>query len=306
MEQTKLKQLITAAKKAEAQRQYSAAVIAWEQAYLLEPSHHLQWKLFRVLHATGQDQKAQELVKDDYAAYFQKKEEGQLLLQVLLANQEFICYRQLLQEHQLRTATNLAAVEFQEQFFRQLEGSLIKQRRQEVLECVTFPLARQVELVGQLKHLPLQEFREFLRILALNPYFHPLLKATLLEEAVKLAETKLIKVSFYGKVRDFYPSQAVTINALPIRQQLQDQLLQQAPELLDEALASIGAEINLFVALVYPFTEEVIGDPHLWIQIILERQGYLKKRQTLEKDLKAVKVGNWLDEFSHLLSLFNL
>ena len=309
MTNLQVKNLVQSAHKLLQQKQYAAAASLYEQAYSLQPDNKaIGRQLVYCLHAAHLDERAFVILQDSWEQYLATIADTNLLIEVVLARPDFISAWQILTAVQWEDAVEKARLQQlivqQQKLYAQTHAQQQQQIYQQILQILTLPLTQQVTVAANLHFLSREDFLQTVQLLLDNPYLHPMIKASLCEDLVKLKEKSVFTINYYGKQRHFRPQEYPLIAHLKSLTEMLS-LLADHHELTAAFVNDLQAEITLYAALLYPFTDIVIMQPKLWLQMILQHFGLEKTVQTLEKDAKAGKVDMWLNKFDELLNLFN-
>lgn len=299
MEEKDYQSLLQAAQEYQRTKNYLAAAESLDQAYLLKPSFSVKVLLVKARHQAQQDQLAWQLIQPDVEQFLTTASNLALVIDVLIGINNFLQAQQLLLQapadlNSIKQALQTVINQHQQRYY-QRHSTEINQLKQQILSIVTLPLMQQSNLILQLHCLTCFDFEQSSQVLLQNPYLHPLLKAGLTEDLVKLQIQHLVKINFYGTDKEFLPAKTPLIYQL-------NSLISWQKQLVDNRLKD---ETNLLAAMLYPFTDQIIQEPDLWLQRIKCRWENEKNTQSLEKPAKAVKVDKWLDKLDELLSLFN-
>lgn len=308
MTQPNIQHLIQAGDRQYARQNFAQAVELYDKAYRLQSSHLNQVKLVQALHANQQNKSAATLISNYVTSYLKTYADTQLAVAVFLKLEDLIGAYQFVQnvtwhddqqqqllDQQIKQAAQAIATS---------HPQLLARLSQRVLTIVTSPLSQQLEVVTRLHQLDLPDYLEQAKILVLHPYLHPLIKAGVMDDLVKLRLTEVVPLSFYGEMKTVVPNELPIIANLQSLNALQQQLSSLQSQ-VGHNYEALSGELNLYAAMLYPFTDQIITDPSFWLKMIMAKFGYKNTGKTLEKDLKAVKVNKWLSKFEELLSLFN-
>ncbi|RHW46917.1 hypothetical protein DS832_05375 [Bombilactobacillus bombi] len=308
MANTHIQKLLKQAQQLLAKKQYLAAADLYEQIYLQEPTFEMERQWVQALHLAHHNQKILTVLKNSWLQYLNKPADTKLLLEGLIAKHDFIAAYQVLlqinwhnppQKVKLRQLINTRQLAF-----ARTNVKYQHELQNQVLSVLTLSLDEQVDLIAQLHQLSLQEFLRMSKLLLTNPYLHPLIKAGVTEDLVKLKISTKMEINFYGKISHFEPQRYPLIADLNAVKNMQA-LLTNYQHLSEDNRQAISGELNLYAAMLYPYTDDIILEPQLWIDLTLQHFGFEKTVQTLEKDAKAGKVDMWLSKLGELLSLFN-
>ncbi|UQS83750.1 hypothetical protein [Bombilactobacillus thymidiniphilus] len=309
MDDAKIAQLSWQAQESMAQQDYQSAIELYEEIYKERPQFNFERKMVQALHYNQQDEQAFNLLQSNIAAYLTNITNLALVIDVLVGLHDYIGAQQLLMnselEHdtafqQLQTILDYNQASFQQQHM--LEQQQLKMR---LTTLSTVPSTQQSAIVLKLHSFPVAEFVDCAQFLLLDKKIHPLIKAGIVDDLVKLHLENEFRIDFYGQTRTFISLDCPLISELKCLQSWEKSLLNNDQLLALDQVEPILSEVNLYAALIYPFTDQIVLDPNLWLELILARLNLENKAQSLEKDPKAVKVNKWLDKFVDLLNLFN-
>ncbi|UQS82747.1 hypothetical protein MOO45_03645 [Bombilactobacillus folatiphilus] len=301
--------LLDNAKKYLVNKAYDLAAQAFEEAYQLKPSFDLHQKIVQTWHRAHQDQIAWQLVQDKLDQYLTSLTSIALVLDIIMALHDFIGAQQLIQQNVSvleNKQSEFQTLVMKNQYHYQLNHlEDVKKLKRQILTILTYSLTKQSELIWGLHCLSLTDFKQCCQSLLDNPYLHPLLKASVTEDLVKLNLRQRWTINFFGELREFVPGRQRLIYQSKSLSVMQNLLVEKFSDGTNNNLDFCQKEMNLYAAMLYPFTDQIITEPDLWFQLIMERLNFEKSSQSLENQPKAVKVNKWLDELENLLSLFN-
>lgn len=309
MTNLQVKHLVQSAQKLIQQKQYLTAADLYEKIYSLQPTNEdIRRKLVFCLHAAHLDKQAFVVIQDSWEHYLSTIEDTQLLIKILLARPDFIAALQILTAVKWNDYREKARLKNlilrQQKLYVQSHSQQQRQIYQQILEILTLPLSQQVSVVTNLHSLSFEDFFQAVQLLLDNPYLHPIIKASLCEDLVKLKEESVFTINYYGQKRQFLPkSYPLIANLKSLTEMLS--LIADNKKFTSVFLCDIQSEITMYAAFLYPFTDTIITQPKLWLQMILQHFGLEKTTQALEKEAKAGKVNIWLSKFDDLLNLFN-
>lgn len=289
---------------------YMLAFKKYEQAYKLNPTFNLNRKIIQTLYLAGNITDIEELVSDFENDYLSNFKDASLIIKALISTNNFLQARQVVrnvhfsnevgQIDNLNFEIDLAANKYLIE-----HRNNIKSLKERAKSIVIEPMAEQVNFIHQLKYLSLNDYLKNTELLLENPWLHPLFKSSIAEDLVKLKITHKMGIYYFDKNTTFIPCNCPLISDLKALNYLKIDLNKISPNLSPIELNSVESELNLYAAMLYPFTDQIIDDPQLWIEVILVHFGIKKSALNLENSVKAGRVDRWLSKFEKLLNLFN-
>lgn len=289
---------------------YILAFKKYEQAYKLNPTFNLNRKIIQTLYLAGNITDIGEFVSDFENDYLSNFQDTSLLIKALISTNDFLQARQIVrnvdfsnengQIDNLNFEIDLAANKYLIE-----HRNNIKSLKERTKSIVTEPVTEQVDLIHQLKYLSLNDYLKNTEVLLENPWLHPLFKSSIAEDLVKLKITHKVGIYYFDENTTFIPCKYSLIADLKSLNHLKIDLKKISPNLSPVELNSVESELNLYAAMLYPFTDKIIDNPQLWIEVILAHFGIKKSALNLENSVKAGRVDRWLSKFEKLLDLFN-
>ncbi|MFC6274642.1 hypothetical protein ACFQET_03835 [Levilactobacillus tangyuanensis] len=253
---------------------YSEASAAFEALYQEQQVTSLNHYLVASLYHDQQFLAAEQYAAETDASYLSSQRLFELRLQVALANQQFIFAREFVNLPAVKSwrAKGLAEIAAEEQVTRQSLAAKQRVIAKQFSHLGDVSFGEQRRRYERAKQLPLKEFMQGLRFLLVDPFLHPLMKATLLEELMRLRVADTVQLTWIDgttasvATNDLEPvgkSQA----AQTIQRYLQVELGQQDPV----KAAGLQQTVTLQLMMLYPYIDRVITSPLAWIQNLAGR-----------------------------------
>ncbi|WP_304057669.1 hypothetical protein [Levilactobacillus namurensis] len=163
------------------------------------------------------------------------------------------------------------------------------------------PLREQQQRLLRAHQLPLAKFLQGTRYLLVDPFLHPLLRATLLEELYRLRVDLTVQLHWLDdQVHTVATRDLIGVTQGKAAQAalayLQEQIAQNNPGLA----ANVRQTLNLQLMLLYPFADEIITQPQAWVDWLAGRP---LDQTVSETDCKVI--ADWQKRLTtHLEALF--
>lgn len=164
--------------------------------------------------------------------------------------------------------------------------------------------SEQADLMQTLEQVPLEIYLQAAKIMLVNPFVNGLIKATLIEGLIANECSEVIKINWFDQDRQIIPTQ--------LKPLAENQTVETVKKIIEEQVAIhnpslfqlINEEFNLHVILLYPFIEEVITLPSIWVK--LYQQKYDMETSTIIEESEEQKnMATWMDRLNQqLLELY--
>lgn len=252
------------------QADWATASQFYQQLYQVAPSFEHNQQLVAAL---AQDQQFQlaYLLQTEYLTDYQQaaaKTQQAAFKRVLAAQQFIAAYRWRTWLPQADQATALQAIQQAEQQYQQQAQATIAQLEKDLFHIDEQPIYQQLALLRQAQQLPLRHFETVMQRLLVNPFLHPLMRATSLEMLVQIqSKTAYPFYTIQQQQITVVPATLCEILQVPVIQTLKQQLLA-ATDSQDPIMAQALQEtLDLHAAYLYPLAPQIITTPADWLTV---------------------------------------
>ncbi|WP_143463202.1 hypothetical protein [Levilactobacillus enshiensis] len=254
-----------------AAKNWSSAAAGFERLYEDQQTATVNRYLVASLYHDQQYAAAEQVAAEQDGIYLQSAKTFQLRLDVALQNQQFIFAREFceLPAAQDWRAGGLAQIEAAEVASQATLGRTQRVIAKQFYHLGDVSFAEQRQRLERARQLPLLQFMQGVQYLLVDPFLHPLMRATLLEELLRLRTTQPVQLHWLDEqvytiqTKDLRPVNASQA-AAEIQHFLQDQLGQSDPVLA----ANVQQVVTLQLMMLYPFIDRVITKPVLWVRTL--------------------------------------
>lgn len=252
------------------QADWATASQFYQQLYQVAPSFEHNQQLVAAL---AQDQQFQlaYLLQTEYLTDYQQaaaKTQQAAFKRVLAAQQFIAAYRWRTWLPQADQTTALQAIQQAEQQYQQQAQATIAQLEKDLFHIDEQPIYQQLALLRQAQQLPLRHFETVMQRLLVNPFLHPLMRATSLEMLVQIqSKTAYPFYTIQQQQITVVPATLCEILQVPVIQTLKQQLLA-ATDSQDPIMAQALQEtLDLHAAYLYPLAPQIITTPADWLTV---------------------------------------
>ncbi|NLR10055.1 MULTISPECIES: hypothetical protein [Lactobacillaceae] len=250
---------------------WSTATELFEKLYTDQQTAEFNRYLVASLYHDEKYLAAEQYAAEQDTVYLASAETFQLRLDVALKNQQFIFAREFceLPSAQAWRETGITQITAAEEAARQTLGETQRVRAKQFYHLGDVSFGEQRQRLEQARQLPLKEFMQGIQYLLVDPFLHPLMRATLLEELLRLRTTQTVQVHWLDdQTYVVDTSQLQPVGASSAAQQIQrylhENLAQQDPMLM----ANISQTITLQLMMLYPFIDKIIKNPVAWVRLV--------------------------------------
>ncbi|NLR33086.1 hypothetical protein [Levilactobacillus tujiorum] len=279
---------------------WSTAIDLFEKLYADQQTAEFNRYLVASLYHDEQYSVAEQYAAEQDLIYLESAATFQLRLDVALKKQQFIFAREFceLPSAQAWRDQGLSQIEAAEQASRQSLGETQRVLAKQFYHLGDVSFAEQRQRLERARQLPLQEFMRGVQYLLVDPFLHPLMRATLLEELLRLHTTITVQLHWLddqvhavdtAKLKPVGTSLA----AQKIQNYLHENLEQQDPMLM----ANISQTITLQLMMLYPFIDKIIQNPVAWVQVAAQQS---VTDQADDAELEEINV--WQDRLNRYMS----
>lgn len=264
------------------QQQWAAAITHFEAAYQLEQRFSLNLLLASVLVENHQLKAALAIMQEKEADYLAYHDLTGFYIAVLLANHCFVEANHLWQANWPQMQKDPQQRQFWQTVKQSIERGQLQYQKQAATKIKTVQqalysladktLTEQMQILNQAKQLPQTAYLTGVMPVLVNPYVHPFVKSTVLEELVRLQVEKPVPVNWFTQTRTVVPQTLPTLAENPTIQAV-SQAVQQALVAEPVLAEQIGETVQLYLACLYPFETEVVKDISEWANLFLTELG---------------------------------
>ncbi|HAJ69841.1 MAG: hypothetical protein ACTHVM_00250 [Alkalibacterium gilvum] len=141
--------------------------------------------------------------------------------------------------------------------------------------------------------------------LLVNPYLHPLVRATLFSLLTEREIDKPLKYLWFGEMKTINPLNMLSIDKKPttiILFKELEEVLSKNPSLYELA----ENELNTLLLMLYPFEEEIVysGSENEWIEAVIKVINPSDTTQLNEDNTKQISINNWVNKIHDELLRF--
>ncbi|UIF30015.1 hypothetical protein KB236_04620 [Levilactobacillus brevis] len=254
--------------------EWSTATDWFERLYTDQQTAEFNRYLVASLYHDEKYLAAEQYAAEQDAVYLVSPAAFQLRLDVALKNQQFIFAREFCELPAAKTwrdagIAQIAAAEVtSQQTLAETQRVLAKQFYH--LGDVSF--GEQQQRLARARQLPLKAFMQGVQYLLVDPFLHPLMRATLLEELLRLRTTQTVQVHWLDdQLYAVDTSQLQPVGASRAAQQIQQYLHEHVAQQDPMLMANISQTITLQLMMLYPFIDKIIKNPVAWIQIAAQQ-----------------------------------
>ncbi|MFC6261124.1 hypothetical protein [Levilactobacillus fujinensis] len=276
---------------------WSVAAAGFERLYQDQQTAELNRYLVASLYHDQQYAAAEQVAAEQDGIYLQSSQTFQLRLDVALKNQQFIFAREFceLPVAQDWRAGGLAQIVSAETASQTTLGTTQRVIAKQFYHLGDVSFAEQRQRLERARQLPLSQFMQGVQYLLVDPFLHPLMRSTLLEELLRLRTTEPVQLHWLDdqvytvQTKNLRPVNA-SLAAAEMQHFLQDQLGQSNPVLA----ANVQQVVTLQLMMLYPFIDKVVTLPVLWVQILA---GLPLPTEVSSTDLN--RISDWQERLNH-------
>lgn len=245
---------------------FQKAVNLYEEAYQLNQTVALNMALVSSLYAAEQFVQAYriatELSWDTYAT----NEEQEQFIRVALRAEQPIAARKMLAKYDEDTRELHREIEQVETRLRSEQAVKIKTMTREFYHLGEALLTEQQQVLQEYEQLPLDEYIFGAKGVLMDPFAHPLTRATVFASLQQLAvNDELSVVTVLGETEIIVPKQLTSLQETTTYQVIRKLLIEQETQMDPVIWQGLSQQSQLMLQIMYPFIDEAIEDPVQWL-----------------------------------------
>ncbi|GAK47251.1 BS_ysoA related protein with TPR repeats [Secundilactobacillus oryzae JCM 18671] len=291
-------ELLINARKAIAEEKFQAAVALFEQLYATNPTSGMNHELSNAYYLNQQYEEAERIILEKLDVYLNDETNFAFLTAVFLKSESFILLRELLGSTKLSVDVKQRALDKLQQAEVKSQTELVEFQHQvlnEFYHMADQPVITQINRFQLARKLPLSDWLKGTQFLLLDPFIHPIVRASLLESIEKMKLTN--QFQFYWLDETSHEIKGSELQPLSKMQSFKAMM-----QALDESIAKkdpiLGAqlqeELRLQAMYLYPYTNKVINDPQLWVNHLVHV--YDADESLPVDNLKLANIRNWQEK----------
>jgi len=242
---------------------------------------------------------AEQFAAEQDAVYLTTAETFQLRLDVALKNQQFIFAREFCELPAAKSwrETGIAQIVSAEEASRRTLGETQRVLAKQFYHLGDVDFDEQRQRLTHARQLPLKEFMQGVQYLLVDPFLHPLMRATLLEELLRLHTTKTVHLHWLDD-EDYTldTSQLQPVGASQAARTMQNYLHEDLGQRDPMLAASVSQTITLQLMMLYPFIDKIIRNPLAWVQVVAQQP---VTDQTGAAELN--EISEWQNRLNHFM-----
>lgn len=253
---------------------WSQASAAFTTLYQADQRPELNRYLAVSLYHDQQFLAAEQIAAENDGAYLVSAEWFTWRITIALQNQQFIFARELCALPQAASwqAQELPRIVAAEERAQTALAATQRVIAKQFYHLGDVPLREQQRRLLRAHQLPLADFLKGTQYLLVDPFLHPLLRATLLEELFRLRVKMIVQVHWLDEQQHTVSTaQLEGVFAGSAAQQaltyLQEQIAQNNPGLA----ANVRQTLNLQLMMLYPFADKIVTHPRAWVDWLAGR-----------------------------------
>lgn len=219
-----------------------------------------------VLIADGQFQLAEMIMDEFVDEYLETKPEAYMA--VLMHNRHFLKAR----EFSLETAVSaalLSEIETAEAAYAEDMRETIQTIQRHFYHLSNEDVAQQAHRLEEAEKLPYEAYVHGAQYLLVDPYIHPITRATIIDRLRRLAVNQPVKSDWLQDQQiTFFPAKLVAIDDTVEFKDIK-QALEKYQNFDDQQLETLLATVRLALMVAYPALDRVVKDPDQWAQAVL-------------------------------------
>lgn len=255
---------------------WQTAVKIYETIYRVQPSIRINHLLACSLLKLGNKEYALEMVLQALDSYLVDERHFRFLITVIIKNEQLLMANQI--------ATTIKDLGMKKETKQKISIAELNRRHRTGFndDCQKFYQLSTKSIYGQRqryeegKHLPLKEWIMATKKLLVDPYTKPIIRVTLLQDLQKIRFDEPLNFQWLeGKPREIVPSKLIDFEKHPTVNMVQSLLLETlSQQKINPELSMVIMENEMVnLTLLYPFIDDVIISPEMWITSTIKHLG---------------------------------
>lgn len=212
---------------------------------------------------------------NDAVDFYMQDEQGrELYFSLMLACQDFLdAHRFLgvLHKHHFEDLQEFEAKLMTAESEARKQSQTLNQRLKKFYHIGDLAIVAANKALEAAKELPATEYFQAAQFIFVDPFVHPLIRATVLENVVLMGQQGTISYYWLDKQNhDVVLDDLKGILDNPANQKLTDSLQKKLANRDPIMLTGISKEKDLYLSYVYPFADQVFSDPNRWVEYWLD------------------------------------
>lgn len=288
---------------------FEKAIDNFEKVYANDNSFELNRLYAASLFTVERVDEALEVANDHKDTYTNSEELGVFYTMVLIKNHLFLEAEVLIQNH-LSNSYSPFLIEW-ETANKELEKErdiVQLKKEQRIEECVkelnvieSFPPIKQSEIIETAHIVDLSELQIVANRIFINPQISPTTQKAFLELLITKEDPNNYTFNWIDGPRKVVPKELKTFEEVEIMKQVLS-ILESKLEKNPSFIESIRAEMINDLLILYPFSDEIITDAELWVELYLESFDLMPNRVQQSKHFlgKNKEMKKWHDYLNQL------
>ncbi|MEJ6400755.1 hypothetical protein [Nicoliella lavandulae] len=274
------------------QHHYSIAVTDLKKIYENDPSKKANQLLVKALVADKSYLEAKEYMLEMINDYRDSLEDFELMVKVFILNQNFIQSQIMINtvnDLKIKSILQQRLDKASNQYVEQ-HGDVVDQLTNALYHIGGSKLSHQSETLVKAMNLPVKAYFNAAKGALTDPYLNPAIRFNLLDVLRELQLSDEIEISWIdGQLHQINLSQLVPLaemkSSKAIFRQLEIRFGQNSPDLLQNMVKTF----NLFLAYLYPFSDQIISDYDRWITVAYDMQrGQRPDLKSMDSETKSI------------------
>lgn len=254
--------------------------------------------------AEYQDQqylRARQIAEERAADYLKTLKDAELLINVEIADQQFMTARRQIAMVRQWQEQLLPLVEAGEQKAEATMMTSVKTRWREFYHLGDKSFREQQQRLLAASRLPLPYYLKGALFLLRDPFTNPLIRSSILETLQPLKIERQAKVYWLDEQEhELNLAQLQPIDSLPVAQQLRQMVETRYRDKDPVSYQTISRELNLQFIYLYPFLGLAIDEPKSWLSALTSSGNMVQRDEGVEKALRwQQRINRLVTRISH-------
>lgn len=278
----------------------------FKSAYSLKQDRKLNTFYVTALYQIGEYTEAKKIAEDKIDFYKSEERLYTFYTSILIKCHYFIQADSIIKK-KLKETNNTQSQELWKTLELDSENEKKKVRQDEekknsailknALSMSNQPFEQQLHYMKDAEQLPMSLFIKAARSLLSNPYVNEIVKTSCLERLVLEKVEESFSFGWFGEQREVIPSGILPLKKMRVVQKVSEGLTEienDNPTLYQ----SVVQEASIHFILLYPYIDEVIVSPSIWIALYLKRYDPDFEESLFESSEEAQKMEDWMDRLN--------